>query len=134
MQLVLLSNFWLYVFDQDPFCFSGPQVFSSIKWEIELNYSFHYLSVLIFVKILFFPFLFKNLWFLNWRIIVLQNYAGFCQTSKWISHRYTYVPSLWTFPPLHSPSHPFRLLQSPGLSSLSHTANSHWLSILHMVM
>ena len=33
-----------------------------------------------------------------------------------------------------SPPHPSRLLQSPGLSSQSHTANSHWLSILHMVM
>ena len=28
-----------------------------------------------------------------------------------------------------SPSHPSRLLLSPGLSSLSHTANSHWLYI-----
>ena len=33
-----------------------------------------------------------------------------------------------------SPPHPSRLLQRPGLNSLSHTANSHWLSILHMVM
>ena len=33
-----------------------------------------------------------------------------------------------------SPSHPSRLLQSPSWSSLSHVANSHWLSILHMVM
>ena len=31
-------------------------------------------------------------------------------------------------------SHSSRLLQSTGLSSLSHTANSHWLSMLHMVM
>ena len=31
-------------------------------------------------------------------------------------------------------SYPFRLLQSPGLSSPSHTANSHRLSILHMVL
>ena len=43
-------------------------------------------------------------------------------------------PPTWpSFPP-PSPSHPSRLLLSPGLSSLSHTANSHWLSILHMVM
>ena len=33
-----------------------------------------------------------------------------------------------------SPSHHSRLIQSPCLSFLSHTANSHWLSILHMVM
>ena len=37
-------------------------------------------------------------------------------------------------PPTSLPTHPFRLLQSPCLSSLSHTANSHWLSSLHMVM
>ena len=36
--------------------------------------------------------------------------------------------------PPPSPSHPSRLSQSPDLSSLSHTANSHWLSILHMVV
>ena len=39
-------------------------------------------------------------------------------------------PSL--LPP--TPSHPAGLSQSPGLSSLSHTAHSHWLSILHMVV
>jgi len=33
-----------------------------------------------------------------------------------------------------SPSHLSRLLQSPSLSSLSHTANSQWLSVLHMVI
>ena len=33
-----------------------------------------------------------------------------------------------------SPTPTPRLSQSPGLSSLSHTVNSHWLSILHMVM
>ena len=36
--------------------------------------------------------------FFNWRIISLQNFAGFCQTSTWTSHRYTYVPSLLNFP------------------------------------
>ena len=62
--------------------------------------------------------------------IYLQYCVGFCQISIWISRRYTYVPSL---PPL-SPSYPSWLLQSPSLSSLSYTANSHWLSILHRVM
>ena len=33
-----------------------------------------------------------------------------------------------------SPSHPSRLIQSPCLSFLCHTANSPWLSILHMVI
>ena len=43
-------------------------------------------------------------------------------------------PPSWTafLPP--SSSHPSRLLQSTSVSSPSHTANSHWLSILHMVM
>ena len=41
-------------------------------------------------------------------------------------------PSLSLPPPIHS--HPPRLLQSPSLSSLSHTPNPHWLSILHMVV
>ena len=48
----------------------------------------------------------------------------YLQTSAWISHRYTYVPSFLNLPLPSSPSHPSRLLQSPGLSSLSHTANS----------
>ena len=29
-----------------------------------------------------------------WRIIALQYYIGFCHASTWVSHRYTYVPSL----------------------------------------
>ena len=28
-----------------------------------------------------------------WRIIALQNFVVFCQTSTWISHRYTYFES-----------------------------------------
>ena len=43
-------------------------------------------------RILFVPFIF------NWSLIELQYYVSFCQTSTWISHRYTYVlesPSLF---------------------------------------
>ena len=43
-------------------------------------------------------------------------------------------PSTGTSLPPPPPSHPSRLSPSPGLSSFSHTANSHWLSTLHMVM
>ena len=43
------------------------------------------------------------------------------------------LPSQTSLPP-PTLSHPFRLSQSLGLSSLNHIANSHWLSILHMVM
>ena len=42
-------------------------------------------------------------------------------------------PSFWVSPPPSTPSHTSRLSQSTGLSSLCYTANSHWLSILHMV-
>ena len=52
----------------------------------------------------------------------------------WISHRCTQYPPSWTsfLPP--TPSHPAKLSQSTRLSSLSHAANSHWLSMLHMAM
>jgi len=43
-------------------------------------------------------------------------------------------PPSWTCLPHPTPSHRSRLLQSPGCSSLSPTANFHWLSILHMVV
>ena len=81
------------------------------------------------------PFLsFFFLIFFNWRIIALQNFAIFCQTSTWISHRLHISPPFWNSLPSPSPSHPSRSIQSPCLSFLSHTANYPWLSILHMVM
>ena len=43
-------------------------------------------------------------------------------------------PPSWAFLPPPIPSQPSRLSLSPGLTSLSHTANSHWLSILHMIV
>ena len=74
---------------------------------------------------------FFNLFIFNWKIIVLQYCVGFCQTSTWISHRCTYVP-LPLEPPSHFPPHPTPLSCNRGF--LSHRANSHWWSILHMVM
>ena len=146
-------------------------------------------------------FFFFNLYIFYWRIIALQNFAVFSQTSTWISHevkwsevaqscptlcdpmdcslpcssiheifqarvlewiaisfsrgpswprdrtrvscivgrrftvwatrevRYTYIPSRLNLPPVSSPAHPSRLIQSPCLSFLSHAANSGWLSI-----
>ena len=84
-----------------------------------------------FLLFLLFLFLFFLLLinFLNWRIIALQNFAAFCQTSTWISYRYTYITSL----PFPSPSHPCRLIESLCLISLRATANSRWLSTLHNV-
>ena len=62
----------------------------------------------------FYVFFFFNLFIFNGRIIALQYWVGFCHTSTWISHRYTYVRSLLSLPP--SPSHLSRLLQSPGFT------------------
>ena len=69
----------------------------------------------------------------NWRTVALQYHTGFFHTWAWISHRYRSISSFWTslLPP--SFSYPSKLLQGPGFSSLSHMANSHWLSILNMV-
>ena len=50
------------------------------------------------------------------------------------SHRYRRFSSLLNLLPPPTPDHPSRLSQSPGLSSLCHAANSHRLSILHMVV
>ena len=68
---------------------------------------------------------------LNRKIIALEYWFDFCQISVWISYR---SPPSWIslLPPIIS--HPSRLLQSPSLSSMSHTANSHWLSIRHMAV
>ena len=48
-------------------------------------------------------FIFKILFIFNWRIIALQYHVGFCHTTTWISHRYTYVPSLLSLPPTSLP-------------------------------
>ena len=60
--------------------------------------------------------------------------VGFCHTSAWTNHTDTHVPSLLKTPALSHLISPSRLSQSTGLSTLCHTANSHWLSISHTVM
>ena len=70
----------------------------------------------------------------NRRIIALQYFVGFWQASAWISHGYTYVPSLSSPSHLHLHCIPSRFVQSPSLGLLNYTANSHWLSVLHMVV
>ena len=58
----------------------------------------------------------------------------FSVTSQHESAIGIHIPlPFWTSLPSPSPSHGSRLIQSPCLSFLSHTANSCWLSILHMV-
>ena len=83
-----------------------------------------------FIHLLLFPFFF----FLNFtrRIIALQYCVGFCHTSTWISHRYTYAPPLDSLlSPI--PSYPPMLSHSTCFD-LHHAANFHWLPILHMVI
>ena len=66
--------------------------------------------------------------------VALQHSVGFRHTSTWISHRYTYVPSLLKLPPFsHTSSHASRLSATDG-SFLCHATNYHWLSSLHMVL
>ena len=77
---------------------------------------------------------FLNAIIFNWRIIALQCCVGFRHMPTWISHSYICVPSLLNLPLPFHPSHPPRLSQSPSLSALSHTANSHWLSVSHVVV
>ena len=63
----------------------------------------------------------------NWRIMALHHCVGFCCTSAWVGHGRTYVPSLLS---LSAPSHPIPpllVVTDPGLTSLSHTANSRCL-------
>ena len=72
--------------------------------------------------------------FFHWKIVVLQNFVVFYQTSHESAIGIHISFPFWTSLPSPSPSHPSRLIQSPCLSFLSRTANSHWLSILHMVM
>ena len=84
------------------------------------------------LKVITGPFFFKKLIFFYCRIIVLQTFAVFCQTSTWTSHRYTHIPSLLNLPPISLPTP--RLTKNPCLSFQSQTSNFRWLSILHMVM
>ena len=74
-----------------------------------------------------------NLFIFNWRTVALQYCVRFCHTSTWISHQYTYVPSLLK---LASTSHslsPSRLSQSTGFEVLA-SYSKFQLSNLHTVM
>ena len=72
--------------------------------------------------------------YFNWRIVTLQYCHGICHTSVWISHRHTCVPSVLNLPSASFPIPSFQVVRVPALDALHHTSNSHWSSILHMLM
>ena len=47
---------------------------------------------------------------INWRTSALQCCVDFCHTSTWISHRYTFVPSLLNLPPTSNPIPPLSVV------------------------
>ena len=51
-------------------------------------------------------FFYYSYFFFIWRIIALQDFVVFCQTSTWISHRYVHIYSLPFEPTSHVPPHP----------------------------
>ena len=55
-------------------------------------------------------------------------------TTMCISNPYTYIPFLLSLPPTPPPPLALDLLTEPQVDSLSHTAGSHQLSILCMVV
>ena len=57
--------------------------------------------------------LYIYLFFYYWRITALQNFVVFCQTSTWISHRYTYILSLLNLPPISRPIPSFQVDTEP---------------------
>ena len=99
------------------FCWSVNKCTYLVRWQI-----------LIFLVDIF---LFKISFFLNWRIIALQNFVVFCQISTWSAIGIHTSSPFWNSLPSPSPLHPSGLIQSPCLSFLIHTANSRWLSILY---
>ena len=78
-----------------------------------------FLYILITTKKKHVSFFFFKLIYFYWRIIALQNFLVFCQTSIWISHTYTtHPPRFWNSLPSPHLSHPSRLIESPCLSFL----------------
>ena len=65
--------------------------------------------------------------------LFLNGGVGFCHTTMWIQHNYTYIPSLLRLPYLTT-SYPSRPSQSTRLGSLYYAATSHKLAILHMTV
>ena len=71
----------------------------------------------------------------NWRKIALQYCVGFWNKSIWISHRYTYVPSLLNFPPIsHFSPHPTLYVVTEHWFNLPASYSKFPVAILHVVL
>ena len=95
--------------------------------------SFPTLQVSFLVCLFCFFHLFSSIFYFifNWRKTALQYCVSFCHPSTWISHRLYICP----LPRTSDPTVPLSgCHRTPGLNSLHHTANSHWLAILNMVI
>ena len=74
--------------------------------------------------------------FFNWRIVALQYCVGCCHISTWISHKYTYVPSLFNFPPTSHSIPSLYVVTGPSfwVPWVMQKISAGWLSILHVVV
>ena len=70
----------------------------------------------------------------HWRRIALQYHIDFCHISTWISHRYTYVPSLLNPTPISLPIPPLLVVTEHWVELPVSHRKSHLPSVLHMVM
>ena len=53
--------------------------------------------------------------------------SGFCHTATWISHMYTYIPSLLNLPPTCQPIPPLLVIAEHWVELHGYTATSCWL-------
>ena len=98
--------------------FSGVQQSDSVTYIYNIVYIIYYISLCIYTHIHTYrdvgliPGLGRSPGGGNGRLLTyyfllkdncFENFAVFCQTSTWISHRYTYIPSLLNLPPHPTP-------------------------------
>ena len=60
----------------------------------------------------------------HWMLIALQCCVGFCHRTMWISHKYTYIPSLLNLPPSTTHATPLGYMYFKNCFSLANP--SQW--------